>query len=59
MADSGKIVRKGKGEHSSNFDLFSPIDGKNIGAKSFKIKEIFYMFKNRYNHITSKNFEKS
>ena len=44
-------------EVSQAFNLYSPIDGSNLGQQAFKIKEIFYIFKNRFNFITNHSFK--
>lgn len=43
-------------EKSQTFNLYSPLDETNIGSQSFMIKEIFYIFKNRYNYMTNHSF---
>jgi len=43
-------------EISQTFNLFSPIDGRNIGSQAYIIKEVFYVFKNRYNFMTNHSY---
>lgn len=45
-------------ENNQNaFNLFSPIDGRNIGVQAYCLKEIMGIFKNRFNYITNHSFE--
>ena len=54
MKNGGQIVKKKTPDNS--FSLLSPIDDSDIGNQAFKIREIFMVFKNRYNLITNIQF---
>lgn len=57
MSDGGSI--KKKNEQSLGFNLYSPIEpDRNIGGQAFRIREIFGAFRNRYNTITNKAYDK-
>ena len=52
MVDGGAILNKR--ESSFNFSLWSPQDpNHNIGNQCFKFKEIFGVFRNRYNFVSN------
>lgn len=56
MKDSGRIVDKTSKD--STFSLISPqCDTHDIGASSFRIKEVFNTFKNRFYFCTNFNFK--
>lgn len=58
MQDGGSIVQKNNQNSEYGFSLISPQDSTHdIGNASFRIKEIFNVFKNRFNFLTNYNFE--
>ena len=55
IAEGGAIVDKY--EKDANFSVISPQDATHdVGGPSFKIKEVFGIFKNRYNFLNNYNF---
>lgn len=58
MQDGGSVVEKNTQNSEYGFSLISPQDSTHdIGNASFRIKEIFSVFKNRFNFLTNYNFE--
>ena len=58
MQDGGSVVQKNNQNSDYGFSLISPQDSAHdIGNASFRIKEIFNVFKNRFNFLTNYNFE--
>ena len=56
MSKGGRLEKKIS--NNGEFCLYSPIEpSHNIGGKSFKIREIFNVFKNRLSHLTNTKFE--
>lgn len=56
MHDGGYLADKSPPDNS--FSLLSPQDiDHDIGSASFKIKDIFMLFKNRFHFLTNYNFE--
>ncbi len=50
IRDKGEIRDKNE-ESNQHFVLYSPIDDEDIGNRAFRIKDVFYIFKNRYNYM--------
>lgn len=58
MQDGGSVVEKNSQNSEFGFSLISPQDSTHdIGNASFRIKDIFNVFKNRFNFLTNYNFE--
>lgn len=58
MQGGGSIVEKNTQNTEYGFSLISPQDSTHdIGNASFRIKDIFNVFKNRFNFLTNYNFE--
>jgi non-canonical poly(A) RNA polymerase PAPD5/7 len=56
MVDGGYIADKPQPDQQ--FSLLSPQDrDHDIGSASFKIRDVFTVFKNRYHFMTNYNFE--
>ncbi|KRX10728.1 hypothetical protein PPERSA_00498 [Pseudocohnilembus persalinus] len=55
MAEGGAVIDK---QYDNSFSLISPQDSEHdIGASSFKIRDIFNVFKNRFYFMTNFNFK--
>ena len=56
MTKGGRLERKINS--GGEFCLYSPIEpNHNIGGKSFRVREVFSTFKNRFSLLTNKNYE--
>eukprot|EP01017_Pseudomicrothorax_dubius_P026989 TRINITY_DN3062_c0_g1_i1.p1 TRINITY_DN3062_c0_g1~~TRINITY_DN3062_c0_g1_i1.p1 ORF type:complete len:429 (-),score=125.89 TRINITY_DN3062_c0_g1_i1:138-1424(-) len=57
LTGGGDVVDKPRGTRDSSFSLISPQDTHHdIGSSSFRIKDVFSLFKNRFNFIVNYNF---